>query len=986
MVVGLLGSLLGVIATSPSFSQSSTATTILTVGDSICHGAIGDRPWRFNLQQHLAASGLVVDFVGEFSEGYNGDIDPNRPTYPTTAANWDRDTSCYWGRPAFMEQASIAARVSNTNPDYVLMMLGTNDLTLLKNAINASYYGKLAINNALDADLDMKMVVGGVPPSSWFGFLEAQLEDKQGLERGSLAGSLVREYNDQLKEHIALLQFDAKYEGRVVFVDTFSGPWTVGDDTYDGTHPSPAGYDKIAEQFASGLSQFGLLRNVVYTSPAVEPSPRPAAPTNLRATPGPEMVTLEWTPSDEGNGYRIFQSVDGGPFEMVLSDLSRNSSSQIIRDLEPGKTYRFYLQSEYAVEVDAFDPDNPLGIRQVTIDNVGPRTAVVTVDRHWAALPVPSVTGLTVEAGVDSIFLKWNPVPMVRDYRIYRSVNGGPFEPIRWGFTESSTLAPAVGSSNYFQFQVEVSIGTRVSSKVTTKTIKPLPRPDQPAVPEVLRSGIGAVVFWEEVPGAAGYELQRKDSLSGEWIDVYFGTDLNSIQRPLLPGVEYFYRVRALLPYFHYTRWSQPEGITIPTTGRAPEPPANLVGRTDVTSAWLNWDHSEMADEYQVLMSKQRFGTYRTVSYNSGLSARYIYGLEPDTTYFFRVKAISSQIGELATTAPIRLRTQAPFPGLDCTPPSPDGLYEAERYRLFVDAPTYNTRDLRVPGHLCESEASGTLRYRRGKEYTVSIVAGPFAYIDEAKAWVRLTDLIPVDSLLNPQNCPSARATTQPGSVFGMRVRGDRARVVNEKCEVVGYLDKGYEIVYQNIGKQVRGSYVEKRAGLGADGWIQLSDLEVVRTDALDGLTGSWGFCMDLGGDAVVGASVQSCYFMNRDEDMVVTTSNAVTGGFQAGVNAAVIYAESDITNLQAHGGNAVCGNVDLVLHLGLRWASCWSLWKGYRTNYFGVAFGAGFALAGAFGDTKVNTVTNPTERRWVKNDICSKTALFVYHQDPPFC
>lgn len=988
-MAGLLGSLLTVFAPLPSFAQSSTATTILTIGDSICHGAIGDRPWRFNLQQHLVASGVTFDFVGEHSEGYNGDIDPSRPTYPATTVDWDSDTSCYWGRPAFNEQAWIAERVRNANPDYVLMMLGTNDITLLRSAVDASYYAKLAINNALDTNPDMKMVVGGIPPSGWFGLIESPL----GIE----AGSLVRDYNNQLREHIALLQYNPSYRNRVVFVDTFSGSWTVGDDTYDGTHPSPAGYDKIAEQFAFGLSQFGL-GNEVYTSPSVEPSPRPAAPRNLRATPGPETAKLEWTPSGEGNGYRVFQSVDGGPFEMVRFDLARNKSSEMMELLDPEKTYRYYLQSEYAVPVDGFDPNNPGSVRQVIIDNVGPRSAIIEV-RALPAQPLPPVTGLTAEAGVDSVHLKWNPVANVRDYRVYRSVNYGPFEPISWGSTDSSILVPAEGTSNTYQFEVEVSIGTRVSSRVQTDRIRSLPRPNRPAAPELLRSGIGAVAFWEEIPGAAGYELQRKDNAGGEWADVYYGTDLSNIQRPLVLGVTYSYRVRAVLPFFYYTRWSRPAEITI-SPGRAPQPPENLRGTTDgtSTSAWLNWDHSEMADEYQVLMSTQRNGTYRTVSYNSGLSARYIYGLEPDTTYFFRVKALSNQIGELGTTAPIALRTEALFPGLDCTTPLAGGLYEVQRYRLRADTPTYEVTSLKVPEHSCESEASGTLRYQQGKEYTVHVVAGPFAYIREADAYVRLNDLIPVDPLPNFQRCPTAQATSRPGSVFGMKVRGNRARVVNENCEVIGYLDKGHEISSGNIGDQIRGGYVEKTAGMGESGWIPLSDLEVVppEPDASHDMVGSWGFCGEFGAAIVGGVSAQRCYFMNRDEEMIAADALSASGGVQAGIGGSVVVATSNISNLSAHGGFAACQNVTVGAGGGFHIASCRSLWDGYWTSYAGIASGGEVSFAAAIAHTEVSEVRGEYERRWVKVEICNDVALDIYIRQnidlpndnvvPPFC
>ncbi len=86
-------------------------------------------------------------------------------------------------------------------------------------------------------------------------------------------------------------------------------------------------------------------------SPAVTITPRdifpPAVPTGLHALPAPASIELSWNANTEPDlaGYRVYRSVDGGPFEKLaeLQPVPAYSDHAV----EPGKTYRY--------EVSAFD-------------------------------------------------------------------------------------------------------------------------------------------------------------------------------------------------------------------------------------------------------------------------------------------------------------------------------------------------------------------------------------------------------------------------------------------------------------------------------------------------------------------------------------------------------------------------------------------------------------------------------------------------------
>src|SRR4030095_1828177 len=104
---------------------------MMIVGDSISHGSSGDYTWRYRLYKHLTANGIAVDFVGPRNDLENimttqaGDGDQ---TYADPDFDTDHDSQS--GRTLVDEAAVIGSKVREYNPDYLLVLLGINDLGL----------------------------------------------------------------------------------------------------------------------------------------------------------------------------------------------------------------------------------------------------------------------------------------------------------------------------------------------------------------------------------------------------------------------------------------------------------------------------------------------------------------------------------------------------------------------------------------------------------------------------------------------------------------------------------------------------------------------------------------------------------------------------------------------------------------------------------------------------------------------------------------
>jgi lysophospholipase L1-like esterase len=100
---------------------------IMLVGDSITQGSAGKYTWRYRLYQHLEAAGVHTDFVGprhdlhDLAAGKNDNFD-------YADANFDTDHDALWGRPLAEAVTTISAEVRDFHPDYVIVLLGINDI------------------------------------------------------------------------------------------------------------------------------------------------------------------------------------------------------------------------------------------------------------------------------------------------------------------------------------------------------------------------------------------------------------------------------------------------------------------------------------------------------------------------------------------------------------------------------------------------------------------------------------------------------------------------------------------------------------------------------------------------------------------------------------------------------------------------------------------------------------------------------------------
>ncbi|NGO75662.1 hypothetical protein G6045_08205 [Streptomyces sp. YC504] len=212
---------------------------LMIVGDSISHGSSGDWTWRYFFWKHLKNQGLSIDLVGPkdtLDNARTAEVGDDDATYADP--DFDRDHDAQWGRPYVQEKDVIEEKVAEYEPEYLLVLLGINDLfwygvTPPQFAANLREF----LANARRPAPGLKVLIGTV------------LETRKALDDPEFA-ALVASTNEVLRKVAA--------EEGVQVAET-AAEFRAPEHTWDGTHPNPNGELRIAAAFADKLAEaYGL--------------------------------------------------------------------------------------------------------------------------------------------------------------------------------------------------------------------------------------------------------------------------------------------------------------------------------------------------------------------------------------------------------------------------------------------------------------------------------------------------------------------------------------------------------------------------------------------------------------------------------------------------------------------------------------------------------------------------------------------------------
>jgi fibronectin type 3 domain-containing protein len=158
-----------------------------------------------------------------------------------------------------------------------------------------------------------------------------------------------------------------------------------------------------------------------------------AKPADLKAEAVPQGVSVTWN-APAGAQFRIFRQA--GQEEKPSLVGTTAEPKYLDATAEYGKNYQYYVQSFHD---------------KAESDVTGP-VPITPKDIFPPGIPA----GLTASAGVGSVELAWerNTEPDLKEYRVYRSEAGGPFNQIADGFVAPSYSDHNIESGKHYRYRV----------------------------------------------------------------------------------------------------------------------------------------------------------------------------------------------------------------------------------------------------------------------------------------------------------------------------------------------------------------------------------------------------------------------------------------------------------------------------------------------------------------------------------------------------
>ena len=320
-------------------------------------------------------------------------------------------------------------------------------------------------------------------------------------------------------------------------------------------------------------------------SPVAKVKALPDAVTSLTATNiGGASATLKWKAANGASAYVIFKKDVGtdGKYEQVA--VTKKTTYEVKYPASPRTVY-YSVQSRATV-------------------NGKTTLAAVSQPVYISLWPKPVSAVFVKKAGHDSLTLEWAKADGASEYHVYQYI-GGELQEI--GTTEKTTfvvtgLEPETSYSfrvravaNYLGQITETEISPVLTTMTNFGTVK--------GATVVLNSNNTAVLSWNALEGASGYQVEKKDGDTWKLIGESKTTLMNISDKEsgdkLGVGKTYYYRVRAFVEekgekvYSPYT-----DVIEVHSVPGKPEKAKAAAGSDHAIV--LDWPAVEGADGYHL--------------------------------------------------------------------------------------------------------------------------------------------------------------------------------------------------------------------------------------------------------------------------------------------------------------------------------------------------------------------------------------------------
>ena len=378
--------------------------------------------------------------------------------------------------------------------------------------------------------------------------------------------------------------------------------------------------------------------DTAYTLLAATP-PRPSAPSNLNGTSsGLWSTDTTWTDNATNElGYRIESKIGAtGTYELVTT-LGPNTRAATIVNLIEGTQYYYRLR--------AFNAGG--------LSNYSNIKAVTTV--------LKSPGGLTLQALTSSqVRVTWPDRSATETgFKIERRPDsGGNYTEIATvganttSFTDSGLLEAIKYWYRVRAYNADTTSDYSNEKQVTTLHNIPA-APSNLTITSLLSNKV--TLSWSDNSGnESGFKIQRKQGATGTWVDIKTTaanvTSYTDNDTTLRDGTLYYYRVSATNAAGDSAFSNQASGTT--PLAKPTSATATAVSSSRINLTWV--DNSASETGYKIERKRTAAGTYAQIDQVGANVHNYndTNGLEPNTRYYYRVRATNGTLNSDYSNAP----------------------------------------------------------------------------------------------------------------------------------------------------------------------------------------------------------------------------------------------------------------------------------------------------------------------------------------------
>lgn len=266
-----------------------------------------------------------------------------------------------------------------------------------------------------------------------------------------------------------------------------------------------------------------------------------------------------------------------------------------------------------------------------------------------AAADPPGIPGNTKAkyTSSTSTIITWSRVTGATGYVVYRCLEpAGVYQRVK--VTSALSVTDTVAADTVYYYKARAYTNTTGGNIYGTPSEAfTAPVVEFPAIPGNANaqyvSSTSIKTTWDRVEGAKGYVLYRSVQSAGSYQRVKVTSALSATDTAVVPGVVYYYKVRAYAAGETANLYGTPtEAFTAPVVSPAPAAPKAV--SVNLTTVKISWSAVPGAAGYVLYRSASAAGPFKTHKITTALNFTDT-KLTPGSTYYYKVRAYTKPNG-----------------------------------------------------------------------------------------------------------------------------------------------------------------------------------------------------------------------------------------------------------------------------------------------------------------------------------------------------